>query len=295
MYIPKIRSRHGSHDVIRGNLEALPFRSVVRFGSLTPTKDVYPFSVAKKIPIIEINTVEAVKNSASKYLMKRCFSNAGVKTADWWDIYYGVYDFKGILLSSHLGNEEPSNEPFNLPYPIVAKHHFGSRGTGNYLLKSAADLQQWMNGKTLNKYIFEQYLKGMDREYRLHVNKNGCFYTCRKMLKQDTPDSCRWYRNDSNSTWIMESNEMFDKPVNWLEIEAECIKALNAVGLDIAAFDVKVQTSKDKKGVVREKPEFSIIECNSAPSFGKVTSEKYKEVLPKLLQKKWESISKLQE
>lgn len=284
-HIPKIRSRHGSHDTVRGVLEPLPFRSVVRFGSTTPTANVYPLSVLKGLPIVEINTVDAVKNSASKLLMKQCFTAAGVITAKWF--IKSVLDNHLVKVIGIGEDSKPVVVNDDITYPIIAKHHFGSRGTGNYKLNSADELQRWMQGKDLSKYLFEEYLKGMDREYRLHVNKNGCFYTCRKMLKENTPDANRWYRNDSNSVWIVEENEKFDKPINWTAIEAECVKALLAVGLDVAAFDVKVQTSKDKESRVRPNPKFSIIECNSAPSFGEITSKKYMEMLPTLLKQKF--------
>src|SRR5690606_37664702 len=128
-------------------------------------------------------TVEAIKNSANKLLMKQCFTKHGVKTADWWVIQ------EHVDILAYPNNAEQYNEGINLsdlPYPIVAKHIFGSRGTGNYLLKSKEELEAWLPGKTLSNYIFEKYYN-YNREYRLHVSKDGCFYTCRKMLKSDTP------------------------------------------------------------------------------------------------------------
>ena len=58
-------------------------------------------------------------------------------------------------------------------------------------------------------------------------------------------------------------------------------KALNAVGLDIGACDIKVQSEKghDRGG----NPEFIILEINSAPSFGENTLIKYEEQLRKML------------
>jgi hypothetical protein len=106
------------------------------------------------------------------------------------------------------------------------------------------------------------------------------------MLKNGTPEDKRWFRNDSNSTWIMEENPAFDKPVNWNTIIAECVKALNAVGLDVGACDVKVQSAKNKKGTQRTNPEFIVIEINSAPSFGAITLKKYVERLPAILMAK---------
>lgn len=142
-----------------------------------------------------------------------------------------------------------------------------------------------MKGRELGKYIFEAYFNGV-REYRLHISKNGCFYTCRKMLKSDTPKEERWHRHSDTCTWIVEDNPLFDKPVNWDEIVAECVKALTAVGLDVAAFDVRVQSAKTENGKKRENVDFRIIESNSAPSFGDTTLQKYLEELPKIIQNK---------
>ena len=183
-----VRSRHPSHKPLRTSLSRLPFRTVVRLGST--------WAGDGKLRV-ECNTVEAVKTSASKLLMKRAFHANKVITAAWEPADHTiVLDF----INLH-------------GFPIVAKHIYGSRGTGNYLLKDQAELDAWMKGEDLSKYIFEKFYD-YSREYRLHVTQNGCFYTCRKMLKEDTPDNKRWYRNDSNSVWIVEANPSFDKPVN---------------------------------------------------------------------------------
>jgi glutathione synthase/RimK-type ligase-like ATP-grasp enzyme len=270
----QIRSRHKTHNVLRDSPIWMNFKSVIRLGSTTELKD----TIAKGGNRIEINTTTAVKNSANKKLMKQCFTKEDVKTANWF-----IYNtMEGIF---NLPNED-GIEMNELPYPIVAKHIYGSRGTGNTLLKTKEELESWSIGKALHNYIFEKFYN-YSREYRLHITSEGCFYTCRKMLIEDTPEDKRWFRNDSNSIWYLENNEKFDKPVNWSNIEKECVKALNSVGLDIGACDVKVQSSKNKHGEMRENPEFIVIEINSAPSFGNITSIKYKEILPKLLKNKF--------
>src|SRR5690606_33580405 len=163
------------------------------------------------------------------------------------------------------------------------KHIFGSRGRGNTLINNQEELEAWLQGKTLNNYIFEKFYN-YNREYRLHVNEDGCFYTCRKMIKSDTPEDKRWFKNDSNSVWIMEDNELFDKPVNWNSIVEECVKALKAVGLHFGAVDLRVQSRVNSKtDKVRKEPKFIIVEINSAPSFGEITSQKYIEEIPKML------------
>ena len=265
LFRPLILSRHPSHSILRAKnqtLPLLPFRSVIRLGSTTVSDG-----------RLEINTVEAIKNSASKLLMKQKFTEAGVKTADWWTWGEGaIFSFKGDdNIDMTLIN--------NLPYPIVAKSHFGSRGVGNTKFNTREELEAWLLNKSLNNYIFEAFVK-MTREYRLHVTKFGCFYTCRKLVKSDAPEGT-WQRHDDVCNWVLEENPSFKKPKNWNNIVADCVKAKDALGLDICAFDVGVQGSVD--GVERENPEWIIFESCSAPSFGEITGQKYIKELTKLI------------
>ena len=268
---PRIKSRHPSHSVLRakyGKFPLLPFKSVIRLGSSTEVTD----TLANGGSRIELNSVAAIKNSSNKLLMKRCFNDKGVKTAQWWEL--PTLDDVNRVIE-------------DLPYPIIAKKHYGSRGEGNTKIGCKEELMTFLKMiNNLDKYIFEKYYNYV-REYRLHVSEDGCFYTCRKMLKRDTPDEHKWFRNDANCVWILEENEAFDKPTNWEEIEAECVKALKAVGLDFGAIDLRVQSSTNRNGGVRENPEFIVVEINSAPSFGEVTAAKYLEILPQLLTNKF--------
>src|SRR5699024_283185 len=112
---------------------------------------------------------------------------------------------------------------------------------------------------------------------------------CRKVLKRDTPQEHRWYRNDDYCNWIREdgdNQELFDKPVNWDAIVEESVKALNAVGLDIGAVDVKVQSAYNSNEEKRENPKLFIKEINSAPSIGEITEQKYLKELTKLIEEK---------
>lgn len=265
-FYPLILSRHPSHSVFRRNIElkkACNRRSVVRFGSTTEVDD----SIAKGGSRVEINTVEAIKNSANKLRMKTCFSNNAVKTADWW---------KTTDLPADLTT---------LPFPLIGKNVFGSRGMGNTFIENVEELQAWLKGKINANYIIEKYYNYV-REYRLHVSKNGCFYTCRKMLKRDAPEDNKFQRHDDNCVWIVEENPLFDKPVNWENVVEESVKALKAVGLDFGAIDLRIQSAKTAKGKVRETPDFIIVEINSAPSMGEITERKYLEELPKLINTK---------
>lgn len=262
LYYPMLLSRHPSHSILRAanqTLPLLPFRSVIRLGSSTESDG-----------RLEINTVEAVKNSASKLLMKQKFTEVGVKTANWFTATIGNFYERDTFMGLDIDI---------LPFPLVAKSHFGSRGVGNTKFNTKEELEAWLPNKNLNNYIFEAFVK-MTREYRLHVTKFGCFYTCRKLVKSDASEDT-WQKHDDVCNWILEENLSFKKPKNWEAIVADCIKAKDALGLDICAFDVGVQGAKD--GVERENPEWVIFESCSAPSFGNVTGQKYIEILPKLL------------
>lgn len=288
----RIRTRHQTHRCLKTELPLLPFRSVMRLGSTTEVLD----TVSLGGNIVEINTVKAIKNSASKLLMKGCFRLACVKTADW---YLCV---KGQLFQQMGPDQDPVAIALEkLPYPIVAKHVLGSRGTGNYKLDDQKALESFLKTRDVNNYIFEKYYN-YAKEYRIHVTEDGCFYSCRKALKKGVPEKEKWQRHDDNCVWFTEKiwegdvetdqeNPNFQKPVNWAEIVAECVKALESTELDIASFDVRVQAAEGEKGKVRDKCDFILIECNSASSFGAESpnthvAKKYIQTIPALATKK---------
>lgn len=267
----KVRSRHPSHDTLRQEI-LLPFKALIRFGSTTTAREIYPKTIDMST-VIEINSIDSIETSSNKLLMKQAFAKVGVITPAWC---------KGNILEEFIRDEK-------LKFPIVAKGLYGSRGETNSLIEDNDGLINFLRTHTRDNYIYEQF-HNYAREYRLHVTEDGCFYTCRKMLKEDTAETERWRRHDDNSVWILETNEAFDKPSNWKEIEAECVKALKSVGLDVCSCDVKVSTNPDKK---TGKHKFVILETNSASSLGDITFEKYKQQLPILATKKHVKHTKL--
>lgn len=260
-FIPSIRSRHSSHSVFRGTLGYFPIRSVIRLGSTTELAN-----DGKRR--IEINTTKAIGNSASKLKMKNCFAELNVKTAGWY-----TYNGKAFLCKTQGKKAVFSIE--ELQFPIIAKSLYGSRGRGNTKLDTQQALTQWLKGKDTANYIFEEYFDG-SREYRFHVSTLGVFLTWRKLRRNDTPDDQRWFFNNQTCNWVGEDHELYNKPVTYKEICAECLKALNSVGLDVGACDVRVT----KKG------DFKIIEINSAPSMAEKTTIAYKAEFKKLITNK---------
>ena len=261
-FTPQVRSRHPSHSVFRGTLGHFPVRSVIRLGSTTELAN-----DGKRR--IEINTPKAIGNSASKLKMKNCFKDNDVKTAVW-------YTYKAQSFIKHEHNKiDVATLISNLNYPIIAKGIFGSRGRANTKLDTQQALTQWLKGKDTSNYIFEEYFDG-SREYRFHVSTLGVFLTWRKLRRNDTPDDQRWFFNNQTCNWVGEDNELYNKPATYKQICDECLKALNAVGLDVGACDVRVS----KKG------DFKIIEINSAPSMAEKTTIAYKAEFKKLITNK---------
>ena len=266
----QVFSRHPSHNVLRSELPLLPFRSVIRLGSTTASNP--------KLKRTELNSAKSVKYSSNKRIMKVCFDAFEVKNPDWF-IYDDINDlFINCRDTTNVDKDE-------MPFPLIIKHVNGSRGTGNYMIYNVDELYQFIENKNITKYIFEKYYT-YSREYRLHVTKHGCFYTCRKMLKNETPQHLRFQRHDDNCVWIVEENNSFDKPVNWNLIVDDCVKALASLGGDIMAFDVKVQSARKPNGSLRTDPKWIVIESCSAPSFGDITAKKYIEQIPILLKEK---------
>ncbi len=275
LFRPMILSRHPSHSVLRladKNIQALPYRSVVRLGSTTECND----TIARGGDRIEINSIQSIKNSANKLLMKQKFLEANVKTANW---------------TSYVSDVAMKQFTEENGFPIVAKAHFGSKGKGNTLIKSQEELNTWIQGKTLSNYIFEKFMN-YGHEFRLHVTEDGCFYACRKALKKDVPEDQKWRRHDDICVWFLEESPEFYKPNSWNNIVEDCVKALKSVGADLLSFDVRVQTPTDKDGSKRQNQDYILLECNSASSMDNGTGElsvcakKYIAEIPKIIIRK---------
>lgn len=254
----QIRSKNETARALRSQVET-PVRTVLRLGSTTPTEEIFPQGVKRGKQIIEINTPQACKNSGDKIIMKQMFDAAGVISAEWKPLNE-VFEENNVADWEH--------------FPAIIKHKNSSKGNGIFYIENPEQLHAFgQQHHNLQDFIIEKYYKYV-KEYRLHVDKDGCFYTCRKMLKDDAVE--RWHRHDTNSVWILEENELFAKPSNWDTIVAECVKAMLSVGLDICAVDIKVSN--------HDEPRFIILETNSAPSLGEITTTKYIEKLKNIVE-----------
>lgn len=251
----KLRSRNFSCEPLK-QIET-PIPVIYRMGSVTPLNKIFKRKIPKRY--LEINSVQACRISGDKYLMKKRFNHARIKSAPWFTI--NSKDLNNQRIRHYLSKWKT----------IIAKRYNSSKGKGIYLIRSIEDylkfrIQIQAEHYYVEDFIFERYYT-YTKEYRLHVTKDKCFYACRKMLIENAQD--RWHRHGNNSVFIYEENPKFDKPQNWDEIVNECINALKALKLDIAAFDVKVS----KKG------DFIIMESNSAPALGERGIQEYTKII----------------
>jgi len=269
----RLRTRNFTAEALREKLYTtfFPKLAVVRLGSLTPVEEITGIR-----DVIEINKPEAIEISRDKKLMKEAFTKVGVKTANWWIYNNGEFSFQTT-------GESISKSINALEYPILSKSRTGQGGSGNTLHRDQKSLQEWMKGKTLSNYIFEEFYN-YAREYRLHVTEDGCFLAWRKMRKSDAKE--RWYFNNDNCVWIGEDNPLFDKPINWDECIQQSVLALKSSGLNIGAVDLRIQSAKDENGNKRNTCDLALMEINSAPSLGEKGSEFYYKEIVKLINKK---------
>lgn len=265
----QVLSRHPTHNVFRRNAK-LRFskKTLIRLGSTTVPTTKFD---------IEINTVDSIQKSSNKLLMKEAFDRNGVATADWFTMEGDHFYSRG-----DVGNKAVRLE--DLPYPIIMKNIFGSRGEGNTKCDTPEQLAASLRkAKTSKNYIFEKFYN-FAKEYRLHVSILGVFLVWRKLRRSDTPESERWYFNNSNCNWVSPSHELFDCPINMVEVQNEAVKALNAVGLTIGGVDLRIQSKGNS-------PKFIVVEINSACSQAEMTSESYinefNKIVNELSKKNW--------
>ncbi len=297
---PIVFSRHPTHNILRKNLPLLPFRSVIRLGSTTKISE----NIQKKGIFIECNSIKGIINTSNKIYMKMNFVIAKINTPSWFlptittrinstdiDVFTDrmsiPISFQNNFNQSEVGLNTKEIPISEVPFPLIAKINFHSRGRGMLKIDTKEELLKILKNPTqARKYTFEKYVNYV-REYRVHATTEGIFYICRKL--RQTSSSERWYFNSKNSIFqiVYENNKWRqneDNIVCFKEMEQHCIKALNQLQMDIAGFDIRINSTGDK---------FTIIEANSACSFGEHTAQHYIEQIPKILQRKFENNIKI--
>lgn len=276
----RIRSRNFSCRELR-EIETR-FTTIYRMGSTTP------LGAITRVPrVIEINSIDGCSISSNKIAMKKRFWHAHIRTPKFY-LITSEADPEGSFFDKtrHMLTKWRNG--------VIAKRYNSSKGHGIFIIRNEEDIESFMEmirrtHDYYHKWIFERF-STYSREYRLHCTRDGCFYACRKMLKNDA--DVRWHRHDENSVWITEQNELFERPECWDDLVTDCVNALKALNLDIAAFDVKVQSTDSS---IERKPDwvqkYLILEVNTAPGLGEVGLQKYKETLPLVIDKKIETNS----
>ncbi len=252
------RYRNSSHRILNGKI-LVPnnLTARVRFGNVIPAFKNYD---------IEINSIKAIKNTSNKITMKTLFKEAEVSSPE----FLLINNDSCTSYDGELSFDEVVNKYFNNNKVLIAKRDRRSKGVGMKKITNSEDWYTFLkrfiidnNYNLKNSYYLEVYAN-YSKEYRIHVSEaGGYFYTNRKMLKTNADN--RWFRNDSNCVWILEHNELFNKPNTWNQIVEDCQKAREALGMSICGFDVRV----NKQG------KWSIIEANSACSFGDKSKVSY--------------------
>lgn len=276
---PRVLSRHPSHRCLRpdrGNLPFLPWKSVIRLGSTTPAEPGF----------IEINSIQSVRNSSCKLLMKECFTRAGVRTAPWRK----AGDITGANTEG-LTFSNLANRPTTMEFPVVGKKHYGSKGNGNTLIKTLAEYNAWRAANAMGSCIIEKFMP-FSHEFRLHITSEGCFYACRKAIKSDCPEDQKWRHHDDTCVWLLETNPNFHRPNTWNAIVRDCVAALGAIGADVLSFDVKVQSNTVRGAARQGEQDYILLECNSASSMDNgsgelsICAQKYIEEIPRIITRK---------
>lgn len=250
--IAQIRTKNPTAAPLRRSI-VVPRRSVVRLGSRTSTEACFP----GRRDIIEVNTVASIENSRDKLKMKECFSRFDVPQAEWFTL-----------------DQVPITRMADFPY--VGKQIVGFKGHGMRLIENVDQLREFI--RTHNNSYFIEKFYNFAREYRIHATRDHAFLSWRKLRRADATE--RWFFNSTNCNWVGESHELFQRPDNWLELEAAAVNAVRAVGLDIGAVDIRVQS--------RNNPDYIVCEVNSAPALGDAGVEAYRNEIRSIILNKIE-------
>ena len=267
----RVRSRNHSAKLLRNQVRCTK-PTVLRLGSFTPTEEIFTVSQRRE-GIVEINTVNSCKNSNDKLLMKQCFDNCAVPTANWALLSETVLNTQNNEVTLTMRNNKPYQ---SLRFPLIIKNRHSSRGRGIYYVANAEDFTHYKRELTNSAHIIEEY-HNYSKEYRVHASVREAFYANRKMLLHDVPEEQRFHRHHENTVWIIPTNPEFDIPSNMDEINRAAINAVMSVGLTIGCVDVRVQQNRPGRT-----PEFIILETNSAPALGDTTTPLYINELTRL-------------
>lgn len=203
-------------------------RVFLRFGSTTP--------LVSKFKYFELNSIEGVRMSSNKIIMKRIFDEQNIHHSNWISS-----DNPHLIINF-----------FNKYKMLIAKHKRSSQGKDIYYIDTLESLMELLKTVNIKDFVFEKYCF-FPSEYRVHVDKDhGCFYACKKVLKEDA--EVEWHKHFNNSTFVRVTEEHV-LPQCWDELIKECQMICKAMNMHILCFDILCCDN-----------DFIIVETNSAPA-----------------------------
>lgn len=195
---------------------------------------------------VQINSAEAVRNSIDKLAQKK------------------------LLLDASLPTLPVLEQPV---YPCVVKAIVRSGGLNVFLVNNQEEFDAAV-AQCNRAFIVEPYFEATS-EYRLHCTKNEVFFAVKK-VKREADDKIITRDNHFN-------RREFLKPRLWQQIQDTCVKAMQALDLDIACFDVIYNSL----GNVHK---FAICEANTNPELLANTYDAYLEQINNMVAEKTKAL-----
>ena len=193
---------------------------------------------------IHVNSAQSVKNSINKLTQKRLLLAAGVPT-------------QPLILEENV-------------FPAVVKAITRSGGLSVYVVNTPAERENAVAAIGMGGYLVEP-LFNTTSEYRLHCCRKEVFFSVKKHKRN---------KEDIIITRDNHFNKMeFLKPRLWKEMQAACVKAMTALDLDIACFDVLYDSSGAEH-------KFVISEANTNPELLLNTYNAYVKKLEEIIRAK---------
>lgn len=280
MYKTLILSSHPTHNIISKILPKQTFPSLLRLGSKTLVDKKY----------IECNSLNSIKNTSNKLLMKCILLKNNINTPELYVCYLnrlrldGTIEFINIVdLKNTTEGKRIIGEKTNimeLNYPIIAKMHFKSKNNKVVILENSNQVEEFVKTNNVRKYIFERY-RNFRREYKVYATQNGIF--CIQRKKRNYNSKSIWNTNfkESTLTTIFNGEWLSDNEIIpcFNEMNIHCLQALKAFDMDICSFDIKVKNDGDV---------FTIINANSGDAISEEVIPLYAKQVKEVLIKKYE-------
>lgn len=233
-------------------LEDAPIPVYVQFGKAKKDK--------RRGRRIIVNPLKGLMNTRNKLRQHQLLSEAGIRKPRFF-----VTHQEALAFMEETGT------------PVVAKRINHSKCRGMYRFNTPDELRNSQDRRVFTPdYYFEEFVR-CNREWRIAVSRyhENEVIAYRKCLREEVEGEKPWFRNNDNCYFKLDSDG--DKKAWWPEIIAECRRALEVLGMDIAAVDIGENT-KVEGGA------FYIYEFNSAPGMEENTRAAYAKAINEIIQ-----------